>query len=527
MSCRRILDIDLATFVADPTRSEWADFREHYPMCADCAAEVHAWTDLHLELLASGGQSQNPGHPPKGLLLAFEERPETLPPLEYQSIKRHLTACRSCPDELAALRKFDFSIFERAAPVATRRWWIPAVDPASWARGPVARPVFACALAVAVLLPALFLYSQLGGRVPEAPPELPRVARVAHPRRQPDAAPREVAGEGSPTSRVTVETTKAGLRPGGQRGDAPQREPEFDDADASQMVARAQPPGAVAKTADENGEHRTAEPSPAVVQAPRRLAQTDQQAAQPAGTQNKPAQSDVRVKAADELAPEEAERRVAAAPIDEQPSQGTIMPDQLEPRIATLEQPERAAEDPSGAEESEEPPRPGRLRTFLGWLSPGRKRTEPRVLALRKPSTRESATLAPQGSTEEGDTASAQGAGKSPSRVPVEHARGWLAVPLALERPVEVEAQHLESGLVLQLPLAGPLRQDMTVEVHVVEPNGDRSPRDAQASPTRANYVEVRMPASQLTAGTYRIEARVVDPGARTEPVREFTLRLR
>ena len=50
MSCQRIQEIDLAGFLASPRDAEFASFREHYPVCAECAAELRAWTELEIVL---------------------------------------------------------------------------------------------------------------------------------------------------------------------------------------------------------------------------------------------------------------------------------------------------------------------------------------------------------------------------------------------------------------------------------------------------------------------------------------------
>src|SRR5947209_19272899 len=112
MSCRRAFDLDLADFVAGSARPEWAEFRAHYARCAECSAEVRAWTELHLLL-------QPPvAHPAEELLLRFETEPGRLPAAERRAVEEHLAHCVSCNDELAALRRFDFTALEPKAAAA-------------------------------------------------------------------------------------------------------------------------------------------------------------------------------------------------------------------------------------------------------------------------------------------------------------------------------------------------------------------------------------------------------------------------
>ena len=153
MSCRKAYELDLAGFLADPTGAVWASFRDHYPRCDACAAEVRAWTDLHLAL----GRD---AHPAPEDLVRFVDQPAALAPPSRHAIAEHLAACAACRDETHALRTIDPLAEPRPARAATasRR-----------AGGALARvlwhPGFAYAVAVAI-----GLYSLLTGRV--APPSL-------------------------------------------------------------------------------------------------------------------------------------------------------------------------------------------------------------------------------------------------------------------------------------------------------------------------------------------------------------------
>ena len=131
MSCQRVQEIDLAGFLASPRDAEFASFREHYPVCRECAAEVRAWTEL--EVLLRGPAE----HPAPELLLRFEDEPMTLAAQRRAEVDRHLAGCVSCRDELSSLRAFQPAaapVREHAAPglgellATVRRWfWQPAL----------------------------------------------------------------------------------------------------------------------------------------------------------------------------------------------------------------------------------------------------------------------------------------------------------------------------------------------------------------------------------------------------------------
>ena len=143
MSCRRAFDVDLADFVASSARPEWAEFRAHYARCAECSAEVRAWTELHLLLQPPAA------HPAEELLLRFETERDRLPAAERRAVEEHLARCPSCKDELAALRRFDFASLEARAAAS------PAVSFAAFLRRLVLHPAFAYAIVLLLLYPAI------------------------------------------------------------------------------------------------------------------------------------------------------------------------------------------------------------------------------------------------------------------------------------------------------------------------------------------------------------------------------------
>ncbi len=157
MNCQKASQLDLAAFIDDPRALEWEEFRDHYPRCADCAREVREWREVHLLLEAANPER---AHPAEEALLRFERSPDALPAVERESLRRHLAACRSCADELAALRVFH----ESRAAVARgrhegagfhRRRWRPAIVLPELFRRVVLHPVFAYALVLVLLYPAV------------------------------------------------------------------------------------------------------------------------------------------------------------------------------------------------------------------------------------------------------------------------------------------------------------------------------------------------------------------------------------
>ena len=161
MSCRRAFDLDLADFVAGSARPEWAEFRAHYARCAECSAEVRAWTELHLLLQPPAA------HPAEELLLRFETERDRLPAAERRAVEEHLARCPSCKDELAALRRFDFASLEPRAAAS------PAVSFAAFLRRLVLHPAFAYAIVL------LLLYPALEGRLPSRGQQAAREDRQA------------------------------------------------------------------------------------------------------------------------------------------------------------------------------------------------------------------------------------------------------------------------------------------------------------------------------------------------------------
>lgn len=184
MSCGRAFEIDLAAFLEGGREGELADFREHYPTCAACSAEIRAWTELHLGL---GGGPESV-HPTPETLLRLEDEPDTLPASTRRPIEDHVARCRSCRDELAALRGFAAPGREPSAARSRSRGWSGLL---AGLRGLVLHPAFAYALLLLVLTPTIWLQLQMplmpASRPPSRSMELERVGPRTAPEEKPSA----------------------------------------------------------------------------------------------------------------------------------------------------------------------------------------------------------------------------------------------------------------------------------------------------------------------------------------------------
>lgn len=181
MICQRAAELDLAQILQGTGGPAWESFRDHYPHCAECAAQMEVWTTMH-GLLAPLAAT---AHPQPKKLLWFGERPQSLPAEDRHQIEAHLRTCRSCRDELTTLRQIDLHALTR--PLA-------AIDePVARLVPPLATPPhaqrigWASQLAFAVIALGIvpLLYSRL--QFPTAPPQ--ETAPSAAPAAPPVAAP--------------------------------------------------------------------------------------------------------------------------------------------------------------------------------------------------------------------------------------------------------------------------------------------------------------------------------------------------
>jgi len=178
MSCRRAFDVDLVACLLDRARPEWQAFRDHYPTCADCAAEVRTWTELHGEL--------TPAHPDPATLVRYEDDPATLHADERSAIADHLAECPGCRDEVRTLRVTDLAALVRAGQSVAGAHGDSAPPPRP-TRGPrrlgrrlgavLWSPGFAYAVVLLLLVPTLApLRSLLSTSIPSSPVASPSVA---------------------------------------------------------------------------------------------------------------------------------------------------------------------------------------------------------------------------------------------------------------------------------------------------------------------------------------------------------------
>lgn len=160
MSCRRAFEIDLAGFLAEPQGQALAGFRDHYPRCRECSAEVRAWTELDLQLRARAASGA--AHPAPELLARYEGSPRALEPREREGVERHLAQCPACRDELRTLRAYAPDGVRGASPAASPgrrlRERLAPLGRIAW------HPGFAYALLALILLPTV--YATVESRTP-------------------------------------------------------------------------------------------------------------------------------------------------------------------------------------------------------------------------------------------------------------------------------------------------------------------------------------------------------------------------
>lgn len=225
MACRRAADIDLAAFLEDPPDPALAQFRAHYPDCPDCAREVRAWNALQARL-REGAVGPNGAHPSEEQLLTFEERPHELQPDTRRLVEEHLALCRSCRDELGALRTFEFSP-RTAARAPTPPWRAAATGMLGRLRALVLHPAFAYGLVLLLLVPTIL--QQIRPPRP-SPPMQPRSDRPADEGRaeQVVGPPNRVVREAAPAPKPLLGTPgreamqePPGEGAGRQRAEAP------------------------------------------------------------------------------------------------------------------------------------------------------------------------------------------------------------------------------------------------------------------------------------------------------------------
>jgi hypothetical protein len=203
MTCRKAFDLDLVACLLDAERPEWSEFREHYPRCPECAAEVRTWTELQSTLA--------PPHPGPEDLIRFEARANDMDPEARKAVAAHIATCRSCRDELRALHAFDpRTVAAARAPAAarSRRWWSPVRL--------VVHPAFAYGVALAFAFPLLaprlrpFLEPE-----PELQPQVagrPRSAERLAPKKESAPVVLSFGGDEEGTAGAALDAARNALR---------------------------------------------------------------------------------------------------------------------------------------------------------------------------------------------------------------------------------------------------------------------------------------------------------------------------
>jgi hypothetical protein len=457
--CRKAFERDLAAFVIDPRDPTWAEFREHYPTCPDCAAEVRAWTELQIELQA--GKGEHDPHPSKDLLLSYEERRETLHPAERRMIEGHLACCHVCSDELRMLRGFDFSVLRRPVPRRRERSWRLVRELPSWLRAVVWHPAFAYALVLMLLYPTAMHLRRAGDGLPtEAPAQ--RLALEAT--GQPSMARSGAASDGGESKfvkrRATRETTQGieedsrlaavGTRPRRTRGPL---------GPAGRLArTRGGPPST---PAEGSAPEPARTPALAVAEVPALTGQIA--SAKPPATH-------------DAAAAERADVKAPTAP-------------------------DVGGDGSDDLEETE-----GSERLF-GWAPFGGDSGEPHVLGFADTEApRDDAKRARHTAT------AAEDAGTGGS---------WHAIVLAPDRTPEIGLEDLVTGVLLRVPSSALPPGARDVEIRVVGPGDREAVRKIFRVPS-TDSVEIRMGAGELATGTYRVLARGIDRNGPSDQVFEF-----
>ena len=151
MPCTRSQEIDVAEFAVHPRAPAWADFRDHYPRCPECAREVARFATLKLALADEGAGAS--AHPSEADLVALATPSTRLSPEDPRRLEAHLAGCAPCRTELAVVRGFELPPVPAAAGRPGWREWLGGVlAPALWRPALVAAVIALLAVPAAVLV---------------------------------------------------------------------------------------------------------------------------------------------------------------------------------------------------------------------------------------------------------------------------------------------------------------------------------------------------------------------------------------
>jgi len=249
VSCPRCDETDFAAFAADPRAPEWSALRDHYPRCAECAAEVARWSRL-TGALAGAGDAARSAHPAEAQLLAYQSQPGGLERAERAAIETHLAGCAPCRSELNVLARFDFGALAAGAALAASQ---EASEPSLGERigrmldaigdrlfGGLARPVLVAAALLALALPAALLgWWASSHDSPNAQPAPiarvePTPAAVEPP---PRVAPSVVPSPAPPAERIARAPSPDAEPPSSVAPEPPAPEPELSPESEPSRVA--------------------------------------------------------------------------------------------------------------------------------------------------------------------------------------------------------------------------------------------------------------------------------------------------
>ncbi len=122
MPCTKAQEIDVAAFVVDPRAPEWAEFRDHFPGCAECSRAIAHFAALKAAL--AGEDVSASAHLSEAQIAALAEPSPRLASDERVRLEAHVAGCAPCRTELAVARRFDFAAIAgpRKAFSRIRRW---------------------------------------------------------------------------------------------------------------------------------------------------------------------------------------------------------------------------------------------------------------------------------------------------------------------------------------------------------------------------------------------------------------------
>jgi len=122
MTCRRARDIDVEAFLIDSAAEGQAQFRTHYPDCADCSAAVAHWSafDLAVRSMPSPEGVAMGAHPGVERLERLIDSPVPAGTEEIM-IRSHVDRCAQCQTEMNVLSRFDPELLAALAVLGI--WW--------------------------------------------------------------------------------------------------------------------------------------------------------------------------------------------------------------------------------------------------------------------------------------------------------------------------------------------------------------------------------------------------------------------